>query len=93
VPKYGLVHLLDLKEERLEIIEMEVGEDSPADGVRVADLGLPDGSLVISVLRDGGGFVPVGESVVKAGDEVLVVLDIGLEEAVTQRFIGRSEAA
>ncbi len=24
VPKYGLVHLLDLKEERLEIIEMEV---------------------------------------------------------------------
>src|SRR5690349_14648530 len=93
VPKYGLVHLLDLKEERLEIIEMEVGEDSPADGVKVAELGLPDGSLVISVLRDGGGFVPVGESVVKAGDEVLVVLDIGLEEAVTQRFIGRSEAA
>jgi trk system potassium uptake protein TrkA len=93
VPKYGLVHLLDLKEERLEIIEMEVGAGSPADGVKVADLGLPDGSLVISVLRDGGGFVPVGDSVVKAGDEVLVVLDIGLEEAVTQRFLGRSEAA
>jgi len=93
VPKYGLVHLLDLKEERLEIIEMEVGIDSPADGVRVADLGLPDGALVISILRDGGGFVPVGESVVRGGDEVLVVLDIGLEEAVTQRFIGRTEAA
>ncbi|HYI79245.1 MAG TPA: NAD-binding protein [Thermoleophilaceae bacterium] len=92
VPKYGLVHLLDLKEERLEIIEMEVGEGSPADGVKVADLGLPDGSLVISVLRDGGGFVPVGDSEVRAGDEVLVVLDIGLEEAVTQRFLGRSEA-
>ena len=28
VPKYGLVHLLDLPEERLEIIELEVG-DSP----------------------------------------------------------------
>ncbi len=93
VPKYGLVHLLDLKEERLEIIEMEVGEGSPADGVRVSDLGLPEGSLVISILRDGGGFVPAGDSVVKAGDEVLVVLDIGLEDAVTQRFLGRSEAA
>lgn len=92
VPKYGLVHLLDLKEERLEIIEMEVDEGSPADGVKVAELGLPDGALVISVLRDGGGFVPVGDSEVKAGDEVLVVLDIGLEEAVTQRFLGRSEA-
>jgi trk system potassium uptake protein len=93
VPKYGLVHLLDLKEERLEIIEMEVGEGSPADGVKVSDLGLPEGSLVISILRDGGGFVPAGDSVVKAGDEVLVVLDIGLEDAVTQRFLGRSEAA
>ncbi len=71
----------------------QVGEGSPADGVKVAELGLPDGALVISILRDGGGFVPVGDSEVKAGDEVLVVLDIGLEEAVTQRFLGRSEAA
>ncbi len=28
VPRYGLVHLLDLPEERLEIIELVVGEDS-----------------------------------------------------------------
>src|ERR671921_1109073 len=51
VPKYGLVHLLDLKEERLEIIEMEVGDGSPADGCKVADLGLSDGSLVIAIMR------------------------------------------
>jgi trk system potassium uptake protein TrkA len=92
VPKYGLVHLLDLKEERLEIIEMEVAEGSPADGVSVKDLGLPDGSLVISILREGGGFVPAGDSIVKAGDEVLLVLDIGLEETVTERFSGRVTA-
>ena len=92
VPKYGLVHLLDLKEERLEIIEMEVAEGSPADGSSVKDLGLPDGSLVISILREGGGFVPAGDSMVKAGDEVLVVLDIGLEETVTERFSGRVTA-
>ena len=92
VPKYGLVHLLDLKEERLEIIEMEVSEGSDADGAMVKDLGLPDGSLVISVLRDGGGFVPTGESEIRAGDEVLLVLDIGLEDQVTQRFTGRVTA-
>jgi trk system potassium uptake protein len=92
VPKYGLVHLLDLKEERIEIIEMEVAEGSAADGASVSELGLPDGSLVISVLRDGGGFVPVADSVVKAGDEVLLVLDVGLEDAVTERFSGRAAA-
>jgi trk system potassium uptake protein len=92
VPKYGLVHLLDLPEERLEIIELEVAEDSAAAGKRVMDLGLPDGSLVISILRDGGGFVPAGDSTVQAGDEVLLVLDAALEDSVTERFSGRSEA-
>jgi trk/ktr system potassium uptake protein len=92
VPKYGLVHLLDLKEERLEIIEIEVAEGSPAAGSTVKDLGLPDGSLVISILRDGGGFVPTGESLIEAGDEVLLVLDIGLEDDVTERFAGRAVA-
>jgi trk system potassium uptake protein TrkA len=93
VPKYGLVHLLDLKEERLEIIEMEVAEGSSAAGSTVQDLRLPDGSLVISILRDGAGFVPAGDSVIHAGDEVLVVLDIRLEDDVTRRFADRSEAA
>ena len=87
VPKYGLVHLLDLKEERLEIIETEVPDGCDADGVSVKNLRLPDGALVISILRDGGGFVPTGDSVIHAGDEVLLVLDIGLEDEVMERFV------
>jgi trk/ktr system potassium uptake protein len=95
VPKYGLVHLLDLPQERLEIIELEVAEGSAAASSTVKELGLPDGSLVISVLRDGAGFVPTGDSVVEPGDEVLLVLDVGLEQEVTERFAGpgHSEAA
>jgi trk system potassium uptake protein TrkA len=93
VPKYGLVHLLDLPQERLEIIELEVAEGAAAAGSTVKDLGLPDGSLVISILRDDAGFVPTGDSVIQSGDEVLLVLDVGLEDQVTERFAGRSEAA
>src|SRR3954449_7453878 len=93
VPRYGLVHLLDLPEERLEIIELVVGENCEAAGKRVADLGLPEGALVISVLRDGSGFVPKADTVVEAGDEVLVVLDPGLEEDITRRFVGDESIA
>src|ERR1700744_4416472 len=64
VPRYGLVHLLALEEERLEIIELEVFPRAPADGRRVADVKLPEGSLIISVLRDGKGFVPTGDTVI-----------------------------
>jgi trk system potassium uptake protein TrkA len=93
VPQYGLVHLLDLPQERLEIIELEVASGSEAAGKPVKDLGLPEGSLVISLLRDGSGFVPSGDSVVKAGDEVLLVLDVGLESRVTERFSSRTPEA
>jgi trk system potassium uptake protein TrkA len=86
VPSYGLVHLLDLRDEQLEIIEVEVAGGAPAAGRRVADVELPDGSLIISVLRDGRGFVPNSDTVIDAGDEVLLVLDPGLEERITAQF-------
>ncbi|MEA2299069.1 MAG: trk/ktr system potassium uptake protein [Solirubrobacteraceae bacterium] len=86
VPRYGLVHLLALEEERLEIIELEVLPNAPAAGNRVVDVGLPEGSLVISVLRDGEGFVPKADTVIEAGDAVLLVLDPGLEEVITPFF-------
>jgi trk system potassium uptake protein TrkA len=88
VPSYGLVHLLDLRDEQLEIIEVEVGQGAPAAGRTVADVELPDGSLIISVLRNGRGFVPKSDTVIDAGDEVLLVLDPGLEERITAQFSG-----
>ena len=79
VPEYGLV-------QHLEIIELEVGEDSEAAGQKVADVVLPDGSLIISVLRNGAGFVPKADSVIEAGDQVLLILDPGLEGQITPQF-------
>lgn len=91
VPKYGLVHLLDLPQEQLEIIEIEITKKAEADGKKVADLEIPEGSLVISVLREGTGFVPKEDTVVKSGDEVLVVCNHGIEETVREYFAGDLE--
>jgi trk system potassium uptake protein TrkA len=92
VPRYGLVHLLALEEERLEIIELEVSADAPTVGQRVVDIDLPEGSLIISVLRDGTGFVPKQDTTIEVGDEVLLVLDTGLEEAITSYFAPYGQA-
>ena len=93
VPEYGLVQLLALEEERLEIIELEVSAGSVAAGSRVADVELPDGALIISVLRGGAGFVPKADSVIQAGDQVLLILDPGLEGDITPQFAARAGAA
>ncbi|HEY2770123.1 MAG TPA: TrkA C-terminal domain-containing protein, partial [Solirubrobacteraceae bacterium] len=92
VPEYGLIQLLALEEEHLEIIELEVGAGSAAAGHSVKDVVLPDGSLIISVLRGGTGFVPKVDSVIEPGDRVLLILDPGLESEITPQFSPESAA-
>jgi hypothetical protein len=77
---------LDLRDEQLEIIEVEVTNGAPAAGKPVSDMELPDGALIISVLREDGGFVPKADTMIEAGDEVLLVLDPGLEDAIMEQF-------
>jgi trk system potassium uptake protein TrkA len=93
VPEYGLVQLLALEEEHLEIIELEVLQGSLAVGKQVQEIALPEGSLVISVLRSGRGFVPKADSVINAGDQVLLILDPGLESQITTLFASTGAGA
>lgn len=82
VPDPGVHHLLELPEEGLEIVEATIADGSPAIGKSIADIELPEGSLLISVLREGKGFVPRPDTVLGAGDQVLAVLDPGIEAEV-----------
>lgn len=86
VPRYGLLHLLDLPQENLEIIEIEIEDGSPAADRSVGDLSMPDGALVISIRRGGDGFVPGPRTVIERGDRVMLVLDAGLEATVTEQL-------
>jgi trk system potassium uptake protein TrkA len=93
VPEYGLVHLLALEEEHLEIIEFEVPATAEAAGKRVQDLDLPDGALVISIIRGSNGFVPKADTVIEVADTVMLILDPGLEAEITLQFTPSSAAA
>ena len=54
VPEYGLVHLLDLPQERLEIIEMLLSGDSKVTGRQVGDLEMPEGAAYFGAPRGQG---------------------------------------
>ena len=45
------------------------------------------------MLRGGAGFVPKPDTVIEEGDEVLLVLDPGLEDAITAYFAPDGHAA
>src|SRR5205085_724811 len=53
VPEHDIIHLLELRRENLEIVEVMIGGDSPSVGKRVEALALPEGSRHIAVTRDG----------------------------------------
>ena len=80
VPEHELVHLLELRRENLENVEVQISEDSPVAGKRVEKLELPEGSRLISVMRDGHSEIAVGSTELRPGDQVLAILQPGKED-------------
>ena len=89
VPEHELVHLLELRNENLEIIEVEVDPKCPCIGKSVDGLGLPTGSRLISLVRDGKAELVDDGTVLHAGDQVLAILEPGREDEVRQIILGR----
>jgi trk/ktr system potassium uptake protein len=80
VPEHELIHLLELRKENLEIVEVQIDKGSPCAGRTVEKLRLPEGSRLISVMRDGHAEVAVGSTELRPGDQVLAILQPGKED-------------
>jgi trk system potassium uptake protein TrkA len=89
VPEHGLVHLLELRNENLEIVEVQIAEGSPVAGKRVERLDLPDGARLISVTRDGQSEIAVGATELRPGDQVLAILQPGKEDELRRVMLKR----
>jgi trk system potassium uptake protein TrkA len=89
VPEHDMIHLLELRGENLEIVEVQIDGDSPSVGKSVETLGFPEGSRLISVMRGGRAEIAVGSTVLEAGDQVLAILEPGKEDELRRILIRR----
>jgi trk system potassium uptake protein TrkA len=80
VPEHDLIHLLELRKENLEIVEVQIDRSSPSAGKRVDQLTMPEGARLISVMRSGSAEIAVGSTELLAGDQVLAILEPGKED-------------
>jgi trk system potassium uptake protein len=87
VPEHDLVHLLELRSENLEIVEVLVEAGSPCAGKKIDRLGLPDGARVISVVRDGLATIADDQTEIRPGDQVLAILEPGKEDELRRALI------
>ncbi|NEA50801.1 potassium/proton antiporter [Streptomyces sp. SID10815] len=76
---------------RGHLLSVAIPEGSRMHGVEVAELRLPAGSAVTLVVRDGKSFVPLPTTVLRRGDELLVVATDPVREAAERRLraVGR----
>ena len=80
VPEHGLVHLLELPKENVEIVEVQIPPDAAAAGLSIDRLNLPEGSRLISVKRNGQFEIADDSTTLQPGDQVLAILQPGKED-------------
>jgi trk system potassium uptake protein TrkA len=80
VPEHDLIHLLELRKENLEIVEVQIDKGSPCAGKTVDRLRLPEGSQLISIVRNGQAQIANNATRLEPGDQVLAILQPGKED-------------
>lgn len=79
-----LVTLLKLKGGEVALAEIKLTQTSKAAGRLISDLGLPQGVVIVVVMRDGEIIVPGGETRLEADDELLAVTSVDREHELQE---------
>jgi cell volume regulation protein A len=58
---------------KADVLRVQIGAGSRLHGIEVFELRLPAGAQVTMIVRDGAGFVPAPSTVLRRGDDLLVV--------------------
>lgn len=77
------MHLIaSLNQGKGEISSLTLGPDTAWDGVRLMDMKLPKGVLIVSVIRQGELTIPNGATVLAPGDELVAVSEERSQKAL-----------
>jgi trk system potassium uptake protein TrkA len=84
----SFVRLLSLEGGKAGLAEVTLTESSPAADARIEALALPRESTIVALVRDGHVIVPRGDTILLAGDEVLVLVTGEAEADVHRVLVG-----
>jgi trk system potassium uptake protein len=85
----AFVRLLSFEGGKARLAEVTLAAGAPAVDTEIAELGVPRDASIVAVLRANRVIVPRGDTVVRAGDEVLVLVTDESEDDVRRILTGR----
>lgn len=91
LPVHKFVPLFSLRRENLEIVELEVSENSPFANTYVQDIALPEGVLLAAIVRAGHALLARGSTEILAGDYVLCIMPRGKGKELIKVFLPEEE--
>ncbi len=84
----SLVRLLSLEGDKARLSEARLTAESPANGADIVSLDLPREASVVAIVRKTNVIVPRGDTVLRDGDEVLILTAPEVEEEVVRILLG-----
>jgi len=73
IPQRHFVHLMTLRHGDLAIVEGIIPDDSPVNGMTLAEVPFPAGVVIAAILRGPELILPTGSTRLQTGDEVVAV--------------------
>ena len=89
VPTHPVVHLREIRDRGLEIIEVKIPQGATTIGKAIRDIVLPSGTLLPLIIRKAQKpIVPNPNTLLVAEDQVIAVVDPSSEEALRKALRG-----
>jgi trk system potassium uptake protein TrkA len=83
------VSLLSFKRGKLAIVRVDLPKDSPVIDKQVKDVQWPENSVLLSVVRKDDVIIPRGDTVLRAGDDVIALTMVGNESQLSNLLAGK----
>lgn len=74
--------VITLKGGDLKIIEVELSATSRVANERVAKITMPEGAILLTIIRDGETIIPTADTVIQGGDRAILLVKQGKEPEV-----------
>lgn len=80
----GISILSSIKD--VEIIELTISEDSDVADTEIKEIGMPEGSTIAAIYRNGELIIPKGSTVLKVGDRLTILAKKDVVKEVVNIF-------
>jgi len=89
VPTHPLIHLHEIRDKGLEIVEVKIPRDAGTIGKALRDIALPPGTILTLIVRRAQKpIVPVPGTTLMADDQIIAVTDPESEQALRKALRG-----